>query len=313
MTDRVLVTGSSGFIGSALTPALTNAGYDVFALERYVSNRYNVPSNAKVKTVFADLTDYLAVDSLLRQIRPEIVIHLAALSAVASSYSRWQEFLEVNFNGTVNLAESALRHDSNLKQFVYAGTSECYGNQQKFPINETAKYAPNSPYSVSKVASINYLEYMRDSYSFPVTILLPFNTYGRQSCQHFVTERIIWQMLNGRAVRLGDPEPIRDLLYIDDHVAAYLSTLNVPQAFGERINVCTGKGTSIRELAEKIRKLTDFQGDVVWSTIPKRPLDITKLVGDNSKAKKVLDWKPRVDLDSGLEKTVKLLERNMAC
>jgi len=312
MADRVLVTGASGFIGSALTPFLASAGYDVYALERYVSNRYNVPSNAKIKTVFADLTDHLAIDSLIRQIRPEIMIHLAALSAVASSYNRWQEFLEVNFNGTVNLAESVLRHDSNLKQFVYAGSSECYGNQKKFPIKETAKYKPNSPYSVSKAASIRYLEYMWNCYSFPITILLPFNTYGRQSCQHFVTERIIWQMLNDQTVYLGDPEPTRDLLYIDDHVAAYLSTLNVPQALGERFNFCTGRGVSIKELTEKIRKLTNFKGNVVWNTITKRPLDITKLVGDNSKAKSILNWEPMVDLDSGLEKTVKILKGNMA-
>jgi len=311
MDNKVFITGASGFIGGALTPFLANKGFDVYALERYVSNRYNTPTNPQVKTVFADLTDHVTVDSLIRQIKPEIIIHLAALSPVATSYDRWQEYLEVNFNATVNLAETALRHDPNLKQFIYAGTSECYGQQQTFPIRETAEYRPNSPYAVSKVASVKYLKYMFEAYNFPVTIMFPFNTYGRLSCRHFVTEKTIFQMLTQKTVRLGDPKPIRDLLYITDHIEGYASAMEHPKAIGESFNICTGKGTSIKELMSKLALLTNFDGTVEWATIPARPYDIMKLVGDNSKARNILGWKPQVDLDMGLEKTVEMLRKNV--
>ena len=308
--DRVLVTGANGFIGSALTPYLAEKGFDVYALERYVSNRYNIPSHRKIKTVFADLTDYVSVDGLVRQIKPEFVVHLAALSAVSVSYDRWQEVLEINFNATANLAECLRRHDPNLKQFVYAGTSECYGNQKVFPIKETAEYNPNSPYAVSKVAAVSYLKYMWSAYEFPVTILFPFNSYGRISCQHFVIEKIISQMLTGKTIYLGDPNPIRDLLYIDDHVKGYASVLGDVEVLGESFNICTGKGMSISEVVDKLREITGFDGEVVWDTIPKRPLDIMKLVGENTKARNLLCWEPKVDLISGLEKTVNLLKVN---
>ena len=309
--DRVLVTGANGFIGNALTLFLSEKEFDVYALERYVSNRYNVPSNPKVKTVFADLTDYLAINSLVRQIKPEIIIHLAALTAVATSYDRWQEYLETNFNATVNLAETALRHDPNLKQFVMAGTSECYGNQDSVSrLTERAGYCPNSPYAVSKVAAINYLKYMWEAYRFPVTIMLPFNSYGRSNCRHFIVEHIISQMLTQKTVRLGDPEPVRDFLYVDDHVEGYFSVLNNKDALGETFNLCTGVGTSIRQLAEKTGVLTGYEGEIIWNTIPTRPLDIQNLVGDNTKATLRLRWEPKVSLDEGLKRTVKLLRND---
>jgi len=307
---RVLVTGANGFVGQALTSYLADSGFDVYALERYVSNRYNAPSNRRAKTVFADLTDHLAINCIVRQVKPEIIIHLAALSPVAASYDRWQEYLETNFNATVNLAETALRDDPNLQQFVMAATSECYGNQDTLPISEEAVYHPTSPYAVAKVAAVHYLQYMRKAYNFPVTIMFPFNSYGRRECRHFIVERLIWQMLTQKTVRLGNPEPVRDFLHINDHILGYASVLGKEEAHGESFNLCTGKGTSIKELASKIARLTRFNGEIEWGTIPTRPIDIDALVGDNTKAQKLLGWKPQVTLDAGLQKTVEMLRND---
>ena len=309
---RVLITGTSGFVGGVLAPHLSNIGYDVYCLERYVSNRYNIPTNGKLKTVFADLNDHHAIDQLVRLIQPEYVIHLAALSPVSASYDRWQEYLTCNFTATVNLAECCMRDDSNLKQFLFAATSECYGNQDlAMPIKETALYYPNSPYAVSKVAAVHYLRYMREAYKFPVTLIFPFNSYGRANCKHFITEKIICQMLTKDTVHLGDPEPIRDLLYVTDHVEGYVSALGNKKAVGETFNICTGKGVTIRELVDKIGKLTGFKGKVVWGSIPRRPLDIDWLVGSNTKAAEVLGWKPSVSLDDGLKQTIKMLKKEV--
>ena len=117
-------------------------------------------------------------------------------------------------------------------------------------------------------------------------------------------------MLTGKTIYLGDPDPIRDLLYIDDHIEGYASALGIVNALGESFNICTGKGASIREVVDNIREITGFGGEVVWNTIPKRPLDIMKLVGENTKARNLLCWEPKVDLISGLEKTVNLLKVN---
>jgi nucleoside-diphosphate-sugar epimerase len=163
---------------------------------------------------------------------------------------------------------------------------------------------PNSPYSVSKVAVDMYLRYMRDAYDFPVTILRPFNTYGRKDNVHFVVERTITQMLKGKTVALGDPTTVRDFIFVDDHINAYLTCLTNEKAIGEVFNFCTGRGVTIRELVDLIARFIGFEGEISWGTIPARPLDIQKLVGSYDKAKRVLGWEPRHTLEEGLKKTI---------
>ncbi|MEX2751338.1 MAG: NAD-dependent epimerase/dehydratase family protein, partial [Candidatus Freyarchaeota archaeon] len=179
------------------------------------------------------------------------------------------------------------------------------GNGQN-PKSEDTPQNPNSPYAVSKLACEKYLMYLRDAHNFPVTILRPFNTYGRRDNTHFVVEHTIVQMLKNETVRLGDPEPVRDLLYVDDHVNAYLTCLGNENHIGEAFNFCTGRGVSIRQLVEIIRELTGFEGEVIWNTIPKRPLDIMNLIGDYTKAKQMLRWEPKVKLEEGLKRTIEL-------
>ena len=300
---RVLVTGVTGFVGGHLVPRLVERGLDVYSLERYVTGRYVLGQQRDVKTVFGDLRDYFVVKRMIREVRPEIVIHLAAISAVAYSYDHPHEMIETNLLGTVNLAEACLREVPHFKQFLFASTSETYGNGPN-PKTEETPQNPNSPYAVSKVACDKYLVYMHDAHGFPVTILRNFNTYGRKDNPHFVVERTITQMLQGKTVRLGDPTPVRDFEYIDDHVSSYLTCLDNPKAEGEVFNFCTGRGVSIKQLVDLISKLCDYKGEIFWGTIPARPLDIRELVGDYSKAKRLLGWEPKFTLEKGLQLTI---------
>ena len=159
---KILVTGGTGFIGSHLIPKLVDAGHEVTALHRYVTGRYVLGEDVDI--VHADLKDYSGISMIVNKLQPEIVINLAAISAVSYSYDHPQEVTKVNYFGVVNLAESNRVHNPNLKQFIQAGTSEEYGNQapKDIPINEEKTLYPNSPYAVAKAASTHYLEYMRD-------------------------------------------------------------------------------------------------------------------------------------------------------
>jgi len=301
---KVLVTGGSGFIGSHLIPRLIELEYDVHSLERYVTGRYVLGGRRVVKTIFGDLRDHFAIRDLIRKIQPDAVVHLAAISAVAYSYDHPNEVLETNILSTVNLAECCLREVPHFKHFLFAGTSEEYGNQEDMPIKETAELRPGSPYAVSKVAADKYLQYMCDAFEFPVTVLRNFNTYGRKKNAHFVVERIITQMLKQKTVTLGDPAPVRDLLYVEDHVDSYVTCLGNEKAVGQTFNFCTGHGVSIAQLANQIKELVNFKGEIIWNTIPERPLDVATLIGDNSKAKQLLGWKPRFTLKKGLQLTI---------
>ncbi|MGQ9722678.1 MAG: NAD-dependent epimerase/dehydratase family protein [Candidatus Jordarchaeum sp.] len=302
-STKVLLTGSTGFIGSHIVPLLVDRDYDVFVLERYVTGRFVLGQMRSVKTVFGDLREYSTIKKIISEVQPDIVIHLAAISPVAYSYEHPQEVIEANFMGTVNLAEACIREVPHFRHFLFASTSETYGNGPN-PRREDTPQNPNSPYAVTKHACEKYLMYMRDGHNFPITILRPFNTYGRKDNTHFVVERTIVQMLQSETVRLGDPNPVRDLLYIDDHTNAYLTCLENEKAIGEVFNFSTGIGVSIKQLVEIISKLTGFEGEVIWNTIPPRPLDIMELIGDYTKAKKTLGWEPKFKLEDGLKRSI---------
>jgi len=297
---KVLVTGATGFIASHLIPKLVERGHEVYALQRQVAGRY-VLGGCAATDVFCDLRDYFAVRKTIAELQADAVVQLGALTAVAYSYDHPQEVFRVNTLGTINLAEACLREVPFFKMFLFAGTSEEYGHQIEFPIKETAELRADSPYSASKIAADKYLQYLRDAYDFPITILRPFNTYGRKRDAHFVVERAITQLLQSSVVRLGDITAVRDFMYVDDHVDAYLTCLENEKAVGDIFNFCTGRGVSIKELVEKIAAILNVKATVVPSTIPKRPLDIPVLIGDNSKAKEVLGWSPKFSLEQGLE------------
>ncbi len=130
------------------------------------------------------------------------------------------------------------------------------------------------------------------------------NSFGRKDSNWFVVERTIWQMLRGQPVcNLGDPEPIRDFLYIENHADAYIKALNNPKAIGETFNLSTGVGVTIKQLANLIRKLTNFKGKIKWATLPRRPLDIMHLIGSNDKLKSI-GWKEPIPLAEGLNRTI---------
>lgn len=307
--EKVLLTGATGFIGKELSKKLIDKGYEVHALERYVTGRYNLDYDANLIRHYANLTDYPAIRHIVKEVQPDYCIHTAAISAVSFSYDHYIEVNEANYLGTINLAESCYRDVPHFKQFLFSGTSEEYGlalEKKEDKINEGTELKPNSPYAISKVASDLYLRYMGMAYRFPYTILRPFNTYGRKDNKHFFIERTISQMLrnpNGK-IYLGDPDTIRDWVYVDDHVDAYLKALGNVKAIGEVIQFSTGKGYTTKETAELIAKLTDFRGEIVWHATPERPLDARILIGDYSKVNGLLGWEPKYGLEEGLKKTI---------
>ena len=299
---RILVTGVTGFIGSHLVPMLVEKEHSVWGMERYVTGR--IGQHHQVKTVYADLNDGFTVRKAIRAVKPEAVIHLASISAVSYSYEHPQEVIATNLIGTISLAEACLRETDYFKQFLLAGTSEEYGNNGFESQKEDNPLHPASPYAVSKVACENYLNYMNEAYDFPTTILRPFNTYGRIKNYHFLIEKTIVQMLTQKEVRLIDPTPVRDWMYVDDHVNAYMTCIESERALGETFNFCTGKGYTVKETVEKIADVVGFKGEIQWGSAPSRPTESRVIIGSYEKAKQILGWSPKYNLEKGLKETV---------
>jgi len=301
----IFITGITGFVGRHLAHRLVSEGFEVAGLARYVSTR-NKNELPDISIYYGDIRDPDSLHRIFEKTEPGIIVHLAAQTSVEYSFSHPKEVYETNFLGVTNIVSEALKVNPDLDKFIFANSVEVYGNQQVFPIKENAPLKPASPYGVSKVAAEYYLKYLCEGYGFPCVILRSTNTYGRKYNHYFVIEHIIYDMLKGeKRIAMGDPTPVRDFLFIDDEVEAYIDAIKTTKRiFGEPVHTGTGRGISIRELFELIREFTDSKAEPVWGTISKRPYEINKLVFDITKIRKLLGWTPKFSLEDGLKTTI---------
>jgi len=311
---RVMLTGSTGFIGSSLLPMLKKQGWEVFEVVRYISGgRYNYYDYSEHKNLyFADLRDRDAIHKAVMDCHPDVIINLAAQTAVSFSFINPIDVQETNFVAVATLAEAA--REAKVKHFIHASTSEVYGKAKVFPITEDTSLAATSPYAVAKIAAENYLWLMHEISGFPVTIMRPFNTYGRagQGVQnrHYVVERAICQALERREIHLHNPYPKRDFLFRLDHCGGYVMAVKAGEkVIGEAINLSTGLCWTIKEMAEMVAKVvTEEVGSPIkisFDEEPDRPKDIDILHGSNDKARELLGWIPNYDLKDGIRQAVK--------
>lgn len=300
---KVLITGASGFIGSALAKRLEQEGHEVYGLYRYVSGgRHDLYKLDKY--ILCDIRDRERVDQAIAEVLPEAIYHLAAMTAVSYSFLAPVEVTESIYMGTMHMADACVKYQ--VPHLIHASTSEWYGKQEKFPITEDAQPRPFSPYAVAKVAAEEYIRFKARTEGLPFTILRPYNTYNRSNVKqkYFVIERAITQALEEGHIHLYTPHPVRDLLDRDSHVDAYIKCLGNKRAIGETINIGTGKGVTIGDAIELVAKLIEEEMGkkvtISWEMAPDRPYDIETLICSNQKAKEILGWQPLYTLEEGL-------------
>lgn len=317
--SRVLITGVTGFIGSHLAERLVEKN-EVYGVVRRVANRHLEVIKkilADITLVTGDLSDYVSIRNVLKTIKPTVVFHLAALTPVRDSFERPFEYQQINFLGSMNVAHAMLElPDLETRKLIAASTAEVYGSQEKRPLKEDLALRPTSPYAVSKAAMDIHLQMMFQTYGLNGTILRPTNTYGRKFDVSFMVEYLVTQMLKGEKVYIGAPNSVRDYMYVDDHVRAYLLAMKKEEAKGEVFNVGTGVGTNNRELAERMAdKIGYDKNNMVLGSYPPgypyRPLvsDQPYIVLDSTKIKTKLGWKPNVSLENGLDRVISYFER----
>ena len=312
---NVLVTGLTGFIGSRLAARLVDRGDNVFGLVRHSSERELKRLESivsRVHLIEGDLVRYHSVLSAVEASDPKIIFHLGALTPVRLSFDDPYPYIGINFDGTVNLVHAILKQSPNSR-LIAASTAEVYGWQPgDKPISEDALLRPASPYAVTKAAGDQYVQMANRIYHLRGTILRPINSYGRIWESGFYTEYLVSKMLKGETCYVGAPDSIRDYMYADDHVDAYLDVAKTEKSVGGVYNVSPGNPVTNVELAKKLSSLTGFKGKIVFGSYPpgypQRPQsqDPPYLVLDNSKIKREVGWKPSYSLDEGLKKAVEL-------
>ncbi len=313
---KVLVTGAAGFIGSHLVERLVREGAEVRALVHYNSagswgwiDDFDAETRNAVEVVMGNVEDPFSVESIAAD--RETIFHLAALISIPYSYEAPLSFIRTNVEGTVNVCRAALK--AGAERLVVTSTSEVYGTARYTPIDEAHPLQGQSPYSASKIGADMTAESWRRSFGLPVTILRPFNTFGPRQSSRAVIPTIITQLLEGPKIRLGNLAPVRDMNYVEDTVEGFLGAASAPGAVGEVINVGSGRGETIGELARLIAGLMGKTLEVDRDEERMRPdnSEVFELLCSNDKAEKLLGWRPVVGLEEGLRRTIAWTEKNL--
>ncbi len=312
---KVLVTGSAGFIGSHLTERLVREGADVRAFYHYNSmGRRGWLEQSEVAPdidFFAgDIGDALAVREAVKG--RDYVFHLAALIGIPYSYYAPDAYVRTNVNGTLNVVQAA--REEGVVRVMHTSTSEVYGTALVAPITEEHPLQGQSPYSASKIGADKIAESYWLSFETPVVICRPFNTFGPRQSTRAVIPTIITQALARRDVKLGSLTPTRDMNYVTNTVEGFMAAALGPETcLGESINFGLGEEISIGDLAKLIAEVCGADIQVLADEARVRPTnsEVERLLAANDKAKRLLNWTPKVGVREGLEHTVAWFRENL--
>jgi len=312
---KVLVTGAGGFIGSHLTELCLEKGFEVRAFVHYNSRNSwgwleNSPVKGDVEIFSGDVADFQNVRKAMRGM--DAVFHLAALIGIPYSYEAPGAYIQTNIVGAYNILENA--RELNLANVVITSTSETYGTAQYVPIDEKHPFVGQSPYSASKIASDQLaVSYFR-SFQVPVRIVRPFNVYGPRQSARAIIPTVICQLLNGeKTIRIGNPEPSRDLTFVRDTVKGFLAVAESEKTVGEVVNIGTQEEIKIGDLARLIAETAGIEIELISEEERIRPdqSEVQRLLCDRTKALELTGWRPEYSLKRGLMETLAWFEKHL--
>lgn len=304
-SERILVTGGSGFIGSHIATRLLGQGHHVRVFDNFATSS---PANldhirADIELIEGDLRDEAAVRAAVQDI--DLVYHQGAFVSVPGSIADPVTCMEVNSQGTLNLLMAA--RDAGVRRLVAASTSAIYGDTQIVPTHENVMPAPLSPYAISKLSSEYLCTMFNRLYEIETVVLRYFNVYGPHqdpsSPYAAVVPKFIQSVQRGeQPVIFGDGEQTRGFVYVDDVVRANLLSAKVASAAGHIINIASDASVSVNEVWGQLKRFSDSALEADYQ--PARAGDIRYSLADINLAKEVLGWESEVAFAKGLQQTV---------
>ena len=296
--SHLLVVGGTGFIGQHIVKKALDKGFNTTVLSKNNGNTLNKLDGVRHLTV--DISSKINLLPALEGRMFDYVINLGGYINHTNYSNGGSEIYDVHFNGVRNLIDCLDK--SKINGFVQIGSSDEYGNNPA-PQIESQREAPISPYSCAKVASTYFLQTLYKTENFPVVILRPFLVYGPgQGSERFIPQ-IINGCMNGDKFSVSKGEQLRDFCFIDDFVDAVFLALGNNNAFGEVINISSGIPISIKEVINFIVNIFD-SGQPQFGKNKYRDGENMALYANIDKAKKMLNWEPRTDLECGINKTI---------
>jgi UDP-glucose 4-epimerase len=306
---RILITGGAGFIGTTLALKLvdTNEIVAIDNLHRDALTGTELLEHPNFRFHEADVLD----EEVLRVLAQNAthIVHAAAIAGVSTVIESPVRTMRVNVLGTANALEAALATRGTLERFVDFSTSEVFG-QQAINVEEGHVTTTGSvgearwTYAVSKLAGEHMTHAYHDEHGLPTVTVRPFNVYGPGQIGGGAIRAFVEDALAGRDLTIhGDGSQIRAWCYVDDMVEALLLCLERPEAVGQTLHVGNDRSTvTILDLAERIKRLTGCPGEIVFR--PLHYVDVEVRIPNVSKARELLGFEAKVDLDEGLARTI---------
>lgn len=299
---NILITGINGFVGKHLNKRLSSLGANVFGISTKVDNK-NI---SKV-----NILDYESLEKVVQERRIQICYHLAGESLVESGQNDPLNTFKVNIDGTLNILEIARKN--NLEKVIIASTSHVYG-RNKVPYLESYTPRPSRSYETSKACTDLIAQSYSETFNLPVLIPRFVNIYGPGDLNFTrLIPKTIRAILLGTPTKMWGGEALREYLFIDDAIDAYLKLASLDlDLIGENkiFNFGSGNIISVSELIKKIIKLSKKR--ITIKKIARgRTLEIEEQYVSFEKAKRMLKWRPKTSLDEGLRKTIVWYTKNV--
>lgn len=301
---KILVTGGAGFIGSHIVERLLKEGYEVVVVDT-LDPYYDVKVKETNVEIFKNNPNYTFVNGdifdkkLMKELigNVDAIFHLAAQAGVRASIANPRKTFEVNTIGTFNLLEMCL--DGDIKKFVNSSSSSVYGKVKYLPFDEEHPTNPISPYGASKLAAEHYCRVFYEVYGLKTVNLRYFTVYGPRMRPDLAISIFTRNALRNEPIEIfGDGTYTRDFTYIDNIVDLNIKVLENNSVNGETFNVGTGEQITVSGLAKKIIELTGSSSKVIFSN--REEGDMEHTLANVGKAKRLLGYEPKHDLDEGL-------------
>jgi nucleoside-diphosphate-sugar epimerase len=290
---RILISGSTGFVGRHLVPKLLSFGHSILEITIEPEVSHNLYGSETIKYVVTD--DQEGLKNKIKEFNPEITIHLASYLTSEDDYLTLQKLLNTNITFFCRLLDALKFTD--LKLFVNTGTFAEYSKGKGL-------FDPAYLYSSTKTASRSFLDYYAKVYKFKQVTVVPYTIYGGNYNQKKIID-IIFDSIDSKVpVDLSPGEQILDFIHIDDVTDFYLKIVEGSQYLPDKVNfqLGTGTGTSLRQLALMIEKKTGTKPNINWGGKPYRQADVMYAVAEISN---IEFWKPSISLEQGIELAIK--------
>lgn len=309
MKKKVLITGATGFIGANLVRRLLKEGFEVHITTRKSSNKWRIDDVlSDVVDHELDLSDAEAVKNLISRMKPDIIFNLAIYGGYPAQ-SDTQKIIETNFIGAVNLIDACESID--YECFVQVGSSSEYG-RKKEKMCESLLLEPINAYGVSKAAASLYTQYIAKEHDKPIVIVRPFSPFGYFEQPTRLIPTLIKNCLSNQDPELASPSSVRDFIFVDDLIDAFMLVIkNANNIKGEIFNIARGEQKSVEEVAKLVISLTNPDLNPKFGRALPRSYDSDIWIADISKAKNLLGWEPKTDMETGLRKTIEWFRENI--